>query len=141
MSKMGLHHSFGHLKHKLWPKERLGIKLAIWLPTIKSRELNQFPCVQVACNIPLESCQWGLKLCFRPHLNRRSAHKVIGLQSHRESRFWQFWDSHLGVLGQKTIWMWASWRGTKYTIRGKVVASPKSKPWWVLWVWVARGSS
>jgi hypothetical protein len=28
----------------------------------------------------------------------------------------------------------ALWRGTKYTIRGKVVASPKSKPWWVLWV-------
>jgi hypothetical protein len=30
--------------------------------------------------------------------------------------------------------MWASWRGTKYTIRGKVVASPKSRLWWVLWV-------
>jgi hypothetical protein len=23
---------------------------------------------------------------------------------------------------------------TKYTIRGKVVASPKSEPWWILWV-------
>jgi hypothetical protein len=43
-------------------------------------------------------------------------------------------DSHLGVLGQNAIWMWASWRGTKYTIRGKVVASPKSGPWWILWV-------
>jgi len=32
--------------------------------------------------------------------------------------------------------MWDLWRGTKYTIRGKVVASPKSGPWWVLWVWV-----
>ncbi len=30
--------------------------------------------------------------------------------------------------------MWASWRGNKYTIRGKVVASPKSMLWWVLWV-------
>jgi hypothetical protein len=29
----------------------------------------------------------------------------------------------------------------EYTIRGKVVASPKSRPWWVLWVWFARGSS
>jgi hypothetical protein len=29
MSKMGLHDPFGHLKHKLWPKERLGVKLAI----------------------------------------------------------------------------------------------------------------
>jgi len=35
----------------------------------------------------------------------------------------------MGVLEQNSIWMWASWRGTKYTIRGKVVASPKSGPW------------
>jgi hypothetical protein len=40
----------------------------------------------------------------------------------------------LGVPGQNAIWMWASCRGTKYTIRGKVVSSPKSGPWWVLWV-------
>jgi len=42
---------------------------------------------------------------------------------------------------QKAIWMWASWKGIKYTIRGKVVASLKSEPWWVLWVQVACGSS
>jgi hypothetical protein len=54
---------------------------------------------------------------------------------------------HLDVgLGQYAIWMWA-WdnmpfgRGTKYTIRGKVVASPKSGLWWALWIWVARGLS
>jgi len=35
----------------------------------------------------------------------------------------------LGVSGQKAIWMWAPWRGAEYTIRGKVVASPKSGPW------------
>ncbi len=29
ISKMGSHFSFGHLKHKLWPKEGLGVKLAI----------------------------------------------------------------------------------------------------------------
>jgi hypothetical protein len=29
MSEMGSHDPFGHLKHKLWPKERLGVKLAI----------------------------------------------------------------------------------------------------------------
>jgi hypothetical protein len=29
MSKMGSHDPFGHLKHKLWPKERLGAKLAV----------------------------------------------------------------------------------------------------------------
>jgi hypothetical protein len=40
------------------------------------------------------------------------------------------WESR----DKNAIWMWASWRGTKYTIRGKVVASPKSGPWWVLWI-------
>ncbi len=25
MSKMGSHDPFGHLKHKLWPNERLGV--------------------------------------------------------------------------------------------------------------------
>jgi hypothetical protein len=30
---MGSHHPFGHLKHKLWSKEKLRIKLTIWLPT------------------------------------------------------------------------------------------------------------
>jgi len=29
-----------------------------------------------------------------------------------------------------------SWLGTKYTIKGKVVASPKSGSWWVLWIYV-----
>ncbi len=29
MSKMGSHDPFEHLKHKLWPKEKLGVKLAI----------------------------------------------------------------------------------------------------------------
>jgi hypothetical protein len=37
MSKMGSHDPFGHLKHKLWPREGPGIKLAIWLLTIKVR--------------------------------------------------------------------------------------------------------
>jgi hypothetical protein len=45
MFKMGSHYAFGYLKHKLWPKERSGIKLTIWLPTTKSQESTQFPCV------------------------------------------------------------------------------------------------
>jgi hypothetical protein len=59
----------------------------------------------------------------------------------RESQLWEFQDSHLGVPKQKAIWMWPPWRGTKYIIRGKVVVSPKSGPWWILCVRVARGSS
>jgi hypothetical protein len=57
---MGLHDSFGYLKHKLWPKEGLGVKLTIWLPTIKNQESPQIPYVQVACHISLERSRWGL---------------------------------------------------------------------------------
>ncbi len=51
------------------------------------------------------------------------AAKVPGVQTWTISG--QFWDSHLGVLGQKAIWMWPLWSGAKYTIWGKVVASPE----------------
>jgi hypothetical protein len=33
---------FGHLKHKLWPKERPGVKLLIWFPTTKSQNCPDF---------------------------------------------------------------------------------------------------
>jgi hypothetical protein len=131
---MGSHDAFGHLKHKLWPKERLGVKLPIWLPTTKSRESTRRPCVQVACNILLKRSWRRLQLFFRPHLNHRFAHKVMGPQSHGSLIFGNFAIPILGVLGQNAIWMWASWRGTKYTIKGKVVVSPKFGLWWVLWV-------
>jgi hypothetical protein len=38
----------------------------------------------------------------------------------------------LGVSGQNDIWVLVLWPSTKYTIMGKVVASPKFGPWWVL---------
>jgi hypothetical protein len=78
---MGLHEPFEHLQHKLWQKERPGVKLAIWLSTTKSRESTQPWCVQVECNTLLKSSQWELQLCFRPHPNRRSEQRVIVLQS------------------------------------------------------------
>ncbi len=36
------------------------------------------------------------------------------------------------IARQNDIWVLVLWPGTKYIIRGKVVASPKSGPWWVL---------
>jgi hypothetical protein len=119
MSEMGSHCSFGHLKHKLWPKERPEVKLTIWLPTTKSQESTRFTYLQKACNILLKSSRWGLQLCFKPHLDWRSARKVMGLQSCESPNLGDF-----GTPGQKTIWMWVSWPTIEYTIRGKVVASP-----------------
>jgi hypothetical protein len=60
MSKMDSHCPFGHLKHKLWSKERPRIKLEVWLLTTKSQERTRFPHMQAACDIPLENTQQGL---------------------------------------------------------------------------------
>ncbi len=99
MFKMGLHYLFEYLKHKSWPKEGLRIKLPIWLLTIKSQESPQFFYINVACHIPLESSWWKLQLFFKPHLNQKSAHKVMRLQSCRSPNFgnfvtptWESWD-------------------------------------------------
>jgi len=91
-----------NLKHKLWPKEGPRVKLPIWLPTRKSQESTQFICLQMTCNIPLESSQRKLQLCFRPHLNRRSACKVMRAPKSRESQLARVRDSHLGVPGEKS---------------------------------------
>jgi hypothetical protein len=131
MFKMGSHDPFRHIKHKLWPKEGSKVKLPIWLLTNKSWESPRFTYVQVACNIPLENSEQGLQLFIRPYLNRRFAQKVMGLQSCKSLNF-----KNLGVPRQNDIWVQASWLGTKNIIRGKVVASRKSWPWWVLWVCV-----
>jgi hypothetical protein len=79
---MGLHDPFQHFKHKLQPKEGPGVKLAIWLLTIKGRESPQFPHVQVVCDIPLEISRQRLQLFLKPHFNRRFARKIMGPQSH-----------------------------------------------------------
>jgi hypothetical protein len=39
------HDPFGHVKHKLWPKERPGVKLSIWFPITKSRKSPRFLCM------------------------------------------------------------------------------------------------
>jgi hypothetical protein len=59
----------------------------------------------------------------------------------QESLLWEFWDSHLGILGQNAIWMWPPCRGTKYTIRGKVMVSPSLGRGESCEFEVARGSS
>jgi hypothetical protein len=74
---MSLHYPFGHLKHKLWSKERLGVKLLVWLLTTKCQELTLFPCVQATCNIQLKSSWQRLQLWFRPHCNWRSSREVM----------------------------------------------------------------
>jgi hypothetical protein len=138
---MASHGPFEHFQHKLCAKEGPGVKLAIWLPTTKSQESTRPRCVQAECDTSLKSSQGELQVCFRPHPNRRSEQGVMSCQSlgspNRDSFgtvSGQFRDVHLGVPGQKAIWMWPWWSGTEYTIWGKVVVSPKSGSWWIKWV-------
>jgi len=78
---MASHWSFGHLQPKLWAKEGLRVKLAVWLPTTKSRESTFFRRLQMKCDEALESSRGELQLWFRPHSNRRSEPGVVSVQS------------------------------------------------------------
>ncbi len=77
-------------------KRRVGSQIINLTPDHKKLGIAQVSLRVGACNILLESPQRGLQLCFRPDLNRRSAHKVMRPQS---------WDSKvvgvptLGILG------------------------------------------
>jgi hypothetical protein len=135
MFKMGLHDPFGYLKHKLWPKEGPKVKMSTWLSTTKSQELLWFTCVQVARHIPLENSRQRLQIYFKPHFNRRFAQKFMAPRSRGSPNIKNFETSNLG--SPKTKWhLGAMWPGTKNTIRGKVVTSPKFEPWWLLGVHV-----
>jgi len=60
----------------------------------------------------------------------------MGLHSCGSPNFGDFKIPNLWILGQNDIWVQALWPSTKNTIKGKVVASPKFGPWWVLWICV-----
>jgi hypothetical protein len=142
---MGSHCSFGHLKHKLWPKEGPGVELPgvrqFWLPTTRSRESTRNTWLQTTCHIPLESSRWELQLCFRPHCDRSSAQEVMCPQSPESPNWRDFGTPTRESWERKAIWMWALWRVTEYTIRGKVVASPSPDHGESSESKVARGSS
>jgi hypothetical protein len=80
---MASHWSFGDLQPKLWAKEGPGVKLAVWLPTTKSRESTSSRHSIWVCNIALEISWWGLQLWFRPRCNRTLQSGVMAVQSSR----------------------------------------------------------
>jgi hypothetical protein len=116
MFKMGSHDLFGYLKHKLRPKERLEVKLPIWLPTTKNWESPWFAYVPHTIGKLLTK---AINLLQSP---KSPTHKVMGLQSCGNPNF-----ENLGVGPMA--------RHREYYKR-KVVASPKSGLWGVLWVHV-----
>jgi hypothetical protein len=113
---------------------RIGSQIPIWLSTIKSQESPWFNYMHVACHISLENFQQGLQFCFGSHFNWSFEKKIMGLQSCGSPNFENFGTPNLGVQGQNDIWVQPLWLITKNTIMGKVVISPKFRPWRVLWV-------
>jgi hypothetical protein len=78
---MASHWPFGYLQPKLWAKERPGVKLAIWLPTTKSRESTSSWHPIRVCNIALERSWRGLQLWFRPCRDWTLKSGVMAVQS------------------------------------------------------------
>jgi hypothetical protein len=76
MSKMASYESFGHLQPKLWAKEGPGVKLAVWLLTMKSRESTRRQRATGECNMALESSRGELQDWFRPRPDQRSSEKL-----------------------------------------------------------------
>jgi len=80
---MPSHWQFGHLQPKLWAKEGPGVKLAVWLPTTKSRESTSSRRPIWLCDMALERSQRGLQLWFRPRYDPTLQSGVMAVQSSR----------------------------------------------------------
>jgi len=121
---MASHEPFRHLQHKLWSKEGPRVKLAIWLPTTKSRQLTRSRCVQVECDTV------GKLLRRATNFLETSSQSEVWAGSYelpksRESKPGQFQDSSLGVPGIKAIWMWVRWSNIENTILGEGGGFPR----------------
>jgi hypothetical protein len=78
---MASHWSFGHLQPKLWAKEGPRVKLAVWLPTTKSRESTSSRPPNWKCNMALERSWRGLQLWFKPRCDQTWKSGVMSSQS------------------------------------------------------------
>jgi hypothetical protein len=78
---MASHWSFGHPQPKLWAKEGPGVKLAVWLPTTKSRESTSSRRRLEECNMALESSRREIQLWFKTRPDPSSGRGVMVIQS------------------------------------------------------------
>jgi hypothetical protein len=92
---MTSHWAFRHLQPKLWAKEGPGVKLAIWLPTTKSRESTSSWLSIRVCDMALERSRRGLQCRFKPCRNRTLQLGVMAVQS-SGSLAWTISGLHFG---------------------------------------------
>jgi len=122
-------------------KERVGSRAANLTPDHKKSRIDLFLMSDSRVQHGVAKLSTRATTLLQTALRSKFCSQSYRAPKSRESHLARFQDSHSGVPGKIAIWMWAPWRVTEYTIRGKVVAPPKSGPWWVLCVRVARGSS
>ncbi len=97
--------------------------MPIWFLTTKSQNHTE-----------IFACRW----CATYHWKAQSKVYIrsYGPPKCRKSQFWKLRDFQFGSPETNDIWMQPPWVITNNTIKGKVVATPKSGPWWVVWVCV-----
>jgi hypothetical protein len=97
---MGLHDPFGYSKHKLWPKEGLGVKLPIWLPTTKSQESPWFFVFMCCATYRWKDLDEGYNFSL-DLISIRGLQKNYGPSKSWNSPFQKNLDSQLGSPGTK----------------------------------------
>ncbi len=137
---MTSHWSFGHLQPKLWAKEGLGVKLAIWLPTAKSWESTHSRRALGSATRRWKDLNKGYNIGFdlvpiRGWGEELWLFKVPGVQPGHIR------DSISGVPGQKAIRMPPPRSNAEYTIGSKVVAYSRVRAMVSLMCPSARGKS
>jgi len=126
MFKMGSHDPFGYLKHKLWPKEgplkvknRLDFLVCRWHTTYHWKFFDEG--YEFALDLTsiggLHAKLWASKV---------TGVLILGISGLSHGSLGTKWHLAIGPMAKHTV----------NTIRGKVVASPKFEPWWVLWIYV-----
>jgi hypothetical protein len=129
---MSSHVPFEYLKHKLWPKEGSGVKMPIWLWPLKVE--NRFDLLAFKSHAINHWKSFDKCYNFALYLT------LIG-GFHKK-----LWASTIVRIPISRLLTWESWDkmtfGCKFVARhreyykGKMVASLKSGPWWILWVHV-----
>jgi hypothetical protein len=132
---MASHWSFEHMQPKLWEKEGSGVKLAIWLPTTKSRESTSSRHPIRKYDMALEKSRRGLQLWLRPRCDRTLQSIVMAVQNFR-SPTGTISGLHFGSPKKLCHWDVASIVSCKEYYMGEGGGFLESGSWWVLCVQV-----
>jgi hypothetical protein len=73
---------------------------------------------------------------FSTSSRSKFAQKIMDVQNHWNLNFGNFKILNLGDLRQNDISMQPLWPGTKNIVKRKLMVSPKSWSWWILWIYV-----